>query len=176
MSTGFLNTWVRTVLVNGLKVHVTGRYHVNGTGVRHLPIWKNPTTGDYKVFGSLAELQQYLPKSGNTYYVARHAEAESNLGNAVIDAVPDENNPLTEHGRSQCAVAAEKLRAAGITHIVHSGMQRARETAEIIARELGLDPSAVVADVRIQEFRPGDEFEGKTWAEFNGQFGNISIS
>ena len=135
-----------------------------------LPIWKNPTTGDYKVFGSLAQLQQYVPKNGNTYFVVRHAQAQSNLGDAVIDAIPDENNPLTETGRSQCIATAKTLIGKGITHVVHSGMQRTRETAEIIARELGLDASLISSDTRITELQTGVQFEGKTWAEYNANY------
>ncbi len=134
-----------------------------------LPIWKNPKTGDFKVLGSLADLQQHLPKSGNKYFVVRHAEAESNL-TGIIDAIADENNPLTEAGIEQCKQAAESLRGEGITHIVHSGMQRTRETALAIARELGLPETAVSADSRIIELQTGAAYEGKTWDEYNANY------
>ncbi|MES2749598.1 MAG: class I tRNA ligase family protein [Patescibacteria group bacterium] len=135
-----------------------------------LPIWKNPKTGEYKVFGSLAELQQYIPQTNNTFFVMRHAQAHSNLGDAVIDAIPDEENPLTDTGREQCKVAAEQLKDAGITRIVHSGMQRTRETALAVAAELGLPESAVTVDTRITELQTGNAFEGKTWAEYNANY------
>ena len=134
-----------------------------------LPIWKNAVTGDYKVFGSLVELQQYVPKSGNTYFAIRHGEAESNV-TGVIDSIADETDPLTELGRAQCLFAAETLRQNGITHIVHSGMQRTRETAEIIASALGLPATAVTVDTRMTEHKIGPDYEGKTWKEFNLNF------
>ncbi|MFM2339573.1 MAG: hypothetical protein RLZZ360_209 [Candidatus Parcubacteria bacterium] len=134
-----------------------------------LPIWKNPTTGEVKVIGSLKDLQTYVRKSGNTYTITRHAEAESNLS-GVIDAIKDEANHLTETGKAQAKATAETLRVKGITRIVHSGMTRARETAELIANELGLSQAVVVADERLQEFKVGTAWEGKTWAEFNSQF------
>jgi isoleucyl-tRNA synthetase len=134
-----------------------------------LPIWKNPVTGDVKVIGSLKELQSYVRQSGNTYTITRHAEAKSNI-TGVIDAIQDDENHLTETGRTQAKATAESLRTRGITRIVHSGMTRARETAEIIATELGLGGDAVVADERLQEFKVGTEWEGKTWSEFNAQF------
>ncbi len=137
-----------------------------------LPIWKNPTTGDYKVFGSLADLQAYVPKTGNTFFVMRHAQAQSNVGDAVIDSIPDEENPLTEIGRTQCIEAAEQLKNAGITTIVHSGMQRTRETAMAVAKALGLPESAVTLDVRITELQTGAVYEGKTWAEYNANYAN----
>jgi isoleucyl-tRNA synthetase len=134
-----------------------------------LPIWKNPASGEVKVIGSLKELQTYVRQSGNTYTITRHAEAESNI-TGVIDSVKDEGNHLTETGKAQAAATAESLRQSGITRIVHSGMTRARETAEIIAAALGLPATAVVADARLEEFKVGTEWEGKTWAEFNAQF------
>ncbi len=136
-----------------------------------LPIWKNPATGDYKVFGSLAELQQYVPQSGNTYTIMRHAEAESNVS-GVINADPSTRNNLTDNGKAQALATAAALRDTGITRIVHSGMERARQTADVIAGELGLSAEVVTADARLQEFRPGGDFEGKTWSEFNAQFVN----
>ncbi len=134
-----------------------------------LPIWKNPATGEVKVIGSLTDLQSYVRQSGNTYTITRHAEAESNQ-TGVIDAIVDNDNHLTPTGRIQAKATAELLRTRGITKIVHSGMTRARETAEIIAAELGLGNDAIVADSRLQEFKVGTEWEGKTWTEFNAQF------
>jgi isoleucyl-tRNA synthetase len=134
-----------------------------------LPIWKNPTTGDYKVIGSLAELQMYVPKRNNTYTIMRHAQAGSNLS-GVIDAIADDQNPLTEVGVAQAKAAADTLRTKGITRIVHSGLQRARQSAEIIAEALGLAAQAVTTEPRLIEFQTGPAFEGKTWAEFNSQY------
>ena len=134
-----------------------------------LPIWKNPVTGAVHVMGSLADLKRYLPNRGNTYHIMRHAEAESNLS-GVIDAIADAGNVLTPAGIEMAKATAASLREAGLTRIVHSGMTRARMTAEIIASELGLPPEAVEADARLEEFKVGTEWEGKTWAEFNAQF------
>ncbi|MBP9717089.1 MAG: class I tRNA ligase family protein [Candidatus Pacebacteria bacterium] len=134
-----------------------------------LPIWKNPSTGEVKVIGSLKDLQARIRQSENTYTITRHAQAESNLS-GVIDAIKDDENHLTAAGRIQAAATAESLRERGITRIVHSGMTRARETAELIASALGLTADLVVADARLQEFKVGAEWEGKTWSEFNSQF------
>ncbi len=134
-----------------------------------LPIWKNPTTGAVHVMGSLDDLKRFLPHRGNSYHIMRHAEAESNLS-GVIDAIADAGNMLTPAGVEMAKATAHSLRTLGLTKIVHSGMTRARMTAEIIASELGLPAEAVVADERLQEFKVGTEWEGKTWAEFNAQF------
>jgi len=134
-----------------------------------LPIWKNPTTGEYKVFGSLAELQAHVPQRNNQYFVVRHAQAESNLTGA-INARPGVENPLTPEGREQCRAIAESVRAVGITKIVHSGLQRGRETAERVATELGLSADSIIEDARLLEYQVGEVWEGKAWNEFNAQF------
>jgi broad specificity phosphatase PhoE len=47
--------------------------------------------------------------------------------------------PLTELGREQAAKAAANLATSGATQILSSPAVRARETADIIAAELGLE-------------------------------------
>ena len=134
-----------------------------------LPIWRNPETKEYKVFGSLEELKEYVPKSGYTYLVMRHAEALSNT-TGQIDAMVDERNPLTEEGVAQCVKVAKELKKKGITRIVHSGMQRTRDTALRIAKELELPETAVVEDVRITELQTGEALEGKKWEDYEKLF------
>ncbi|HEY7975345.1 MAG TPA: histidine phosphatase family protein [Ktedonobacterales bacterium] len=64
-----------------------------------------------------------------TLYVVRHGKYES------ISRPPDDpDGPLTEMGAQQAALTAERLRGQPISAIHCSTLQRARETAEIIAR------------------------------------------
>lgn len=134
-----------------------------------LPIWRNLVTKEYKVFSSLKELQEYVPKSGNTYFVMRHGEAESNLSGS-IDAIKDEHNPLTETGRAQVEAQSLKLKDQGIDLIIHSGMQRTRQTAETVAGVLGLEANCVLEDNRITELQTGPSLEGKTWDEYEALY------
>ncbi len=134
-----------------------------------LPIWRNPKTQEYKVFGSLQELQQHVHKSGNTYLIMRHAEAQSNI-TGLIDSIPDENNPLTEKGKAQCTTAAEQLKGRKIDLIFHSGMQRTRDTALLVAEALGLPAEVVIEDKRLQELQTGVGLEGKTWDDYEAHF------
>jgi isoleucyl-tRNA synthetase len=136
-----------------------------------LPIWRNPATKEYKVFSSLAELQEYVPKSGNTYFVMRHGEAQSNI-TGEIDAIPDEHNALTVDGITQCTTAAEKLKAHNIDLIIHSGMERTRQTAETVASVLGLSAENILEDERITELQTGISLEGKTWDEYEALYAN----
>jgi len=69
--------------------------------------------------------------------------------------------PLTERGREQCARAAELIARFGIDRIVTSPLVRARESADIIARALGL---GITEDSNLEEVRFG-RWEGKTYDE-----------
>lgn len=79
-------------------------------------------------------------------YFVRHGET---LGNRrLVHQGPDE--PLTQKGRKQALHAALLLREEGIDTVICSTFARARETAAIIAEELGLPISA---DESLVEFR-----------------------
>lgn len=134
-----------------------------------LPIWRNPATKEYKVFGSLADLTAHAKKSGNQYWIMRHAESESNL-TGVIDSIVDEKNPLTEKGKQQCEDAAKQLVSSGVDLIFHSGMQRARDTALSLADTLGLPRESVIEDVRLTELKTGEKLEGKTWDAYEALY------
>ncbi len=136
-----------------------------------LPIWRNPVTKEYKVFSSLKELQVYVPKSGNTYFVMRHGEAQSNI-TGEIDAIADEHNSLTADGIAQCLKSAEALKDTKIDLIIHSGMQRTRQTAETVAGVLGLSSDYILEDERITELQTGIALEGKTWDEYEALYAN----
>ena len=134
-----------------------------------LPIWKNPTTGEYKVFGALTELQEYVARSGNTYRIMRHGQSESNVA-GVISAQVDNEDPLTEQGVQQVQAAAQSLKESQIDLIIHSDFKRTTQTAKIVAEELGLPENAVLVDERLREIQAGMHCEGKTWENYNDQF------
>ncbi len=71
-------------------------------------------------------------------FLVRHAEA--------AQGEPDELRPLTSIGRDQARRVGESLRKAGVSPclVLTSPLLRARETGELIAREVG-------ADVRVDE-------------------------
>ena len=129
-----------------------------------LPIWKNPETGEYKVFGSLKELQEYVPNNGNTFYVMRHGESEGNVRGVISTDIANDDN-VTENGKEQVKNTAEELKDSGIELIITSPFLRTKQTAEIMREELGLSADAVIEDGRIKEFDLSDDFEGKRWHE-----------
>jgi len=66
---------------------------------------------------------------------------------------------LNDRGRAQAVALAGRLTGRGIRHITASDLSRARETAEIIARHLGVADVAVDADLRERGY---GVFEGLT--------------
>jgi isoleucyl-tRNA synthetase len=121
-----------------------------------LPIWRNEKTKEYKVLGSLNDLKQYVPKSGNTYFLMRHGESESNQNNVTCTNI-DDVNPLTEKGKEQARRSAETLlKDVGIDMVIASPFQRTRETAEIVCEVLGLSAEQIVYDARLGEIQLGE--------------------
>jgi isoleucyl-tRNA synthetase len=133
-----------------------------------LPIWKNPKTGDINIFGSVDDMKRRTALSGNIYHMVRHGEAESNAKN-VLNSDPKLHNPLTQTGQDNARKAGRKLKKANIDLIFHSPLQRTRETAELIASELGLDGEASQEDNRLREVEFG-EFEGKSVEDYHSYF------
>lgn len=92
-------------------------------------------------------------------YLVRHGESEANVAHRFANGV--EGYPLTERGRGQAEVLAERLMAeldARPTDSLHtSPVRRALETAEVLADRLQTPLSS--PDAALAEFDVGD-FEG----------------
>ncbi len=133
-----------------------------------LPIWRNKETGEIKVIGSLEELKTFIPKSGNQYFITRHAESIFNTQN-ILNVDSGVNNGITEKGLEQIKILTEELKSKKIDLIYYSPLQRTKETAEKVAEGLGLDAEALIEDGRLLEMGFG-EFEGKTIDEYHAFF------
>ncbi len=77
---------------------------------------------------------------------------------------------LNQRGREQAAALAERLRPLALGRIFSSDLGRARETAQIVARQLAVP--TVVVDPRLRE-RGFGAFEGLTRDECASQFPEI---
>lgn len=75
--------------------------------------------------------------------------------------------PLSDRGRAQAVALAGRLRGQCVTHIVSSDLLRARETAEILSRALGVPLLAADPDLRERGFGC---FEGLTREECAARF------
>lgn len=90
-----------------------------------------------------------------TIHFLRHGESQANVDRSFANRV-DLPAALTTRGREQATDLAGRLAAVPLTHIYSSPLQRARETAEVIATRLGLRTIDVDA---LREYDTG-EFEG----------------
>ncbi len=135
-----------------------------------LPVWRNEKTNGYTVLGSLEDLHRYVPKSGNTYHLTRHGESELNT-QWILNGEAGVKNALTEKGKEQVDAAIAHLINKKIDIIYHSPLERTTQTAERIAKSLGISHEALIPDVRLLEMRFG-EFEGKEVNEYHAFFGS----
>jgi isoleucyl-tRNA synthetase len=132
-----------------------------------LPVWQNDK-GENTVIGSIEELKKYTKKSGNKYFVMRHAEAENNTL-SVISSKADNPHHVTEKGKEQMVDAIKQLKKEKIDLIIASPFVRTRETAEIAADGIGIDKSQIIYEQRIQELDAGD-LEGVSVEEYHAYF------
>lgn len=101
-------------------------------------------------------------------YLIRHGEAVTNIDGSVAGTQGDKG--LTEKGREQAARLRDRLAATGEIEanvLIASTLERARQTAEIIAPALGLP---IIADDDVQEMRVG-EADGMSREDFVAQYG-----
>lgn len=93
-------------------------------------------------------------------YFARHGQTKLNLAGKISGRTETD---LTDEGRVQAKLAGQKAKKLQIDLIVCSPMSRAVETAQIIAKEVGIDPKKVVQQKLVIE-RDFGELEGKPYA------------
>jgi broad specificity phosphatase PhoE len=100
-------------------------------------------------------------------YLARHGQTAYNLERRFQGQLPV---PLDDTGRAQAAELAERAAAHGFAALCSSPLLRARETAEIVARRVALEPRE---DARFMETDAGDwtdllfsDVQAKAPAEF----------
>jgi len=91
--------------------------------------------------------------------LARHGETDDNVPPPRVQGWID--TPLNAGGRAQARELAAALRPRGLAAVYSSHLARARETADIVAAELGLE---VVVDERLAESRRGS-WEGRLLEE-----------
>jgi probable phosphoglycerate mutase len=92
----------------------------------------------------------------NRILLARHGQTAWNALGKLQGHTDIELDPT---GREQARALAHAVRDAGVTRLRSSDLARARETAAIVATELGLPPPEVDPDLRERRF---GVFEGLT--------------
>lgn len=133
-----------------------------------LPVWICPSCKKEKVVGSIEELKPQLVER-NTFFFVRHGLAEHNAGD-ILDSGSDHSH-LTSEGKEAIKKLAQELRDKNITRIISSPITRTKETAEILAQELGV--STVDYDERLWEIRTGIFDKGPT-AKYHAFFQSLT--
>jgi 2,3-bisphosphoglycerate-dependent phosphoglycerate mutase len=96
-----------------------------------------------------------------TLLLARHGETDDNIEPIRIQGWID--TPLNDTGRAQAAELAERVAAeeVPVASLWSSQLARAKETADIVGRRIGLEPTV---DARLAEGNRG-RLEGRLWQE-----------
>jgi broad specificity phosphatase PhoE len=92
-------------------------------------------------------------------YFCRHGETHANASGHWSGTF---ETPLTETGKQQAKLAGEHAKDLGIDYIICSPLGRARETAEIIAEEIGFPLENIEHNSLFIERHFG-QMEGKPW-------------
>ncbi len=137
-----------------------------------LPVWRSYDGSEQVVIGSVDELKKRTKRSGNKYFVMRHGEAKGNAANR-INGRPDPENILTERGREQSETTAAALVGTGIQYIYTSPLPRAKETAEIVAKKIGLSLDRIIEDTRLIEGQFG-AMEGMPIEDYEKRYPHLA--
>jgi isoleucyl-tRNA synthetase len=135
-----------------------------------LPVWVSEGGEEKVLVGSISELKDKIGRK-NRFYVLRHGEAQKNVENIVSsdNTVP---SSVTEKGREEIKKSLKEIANNKIDLIFSSPLIRAKETAEIVAKELGINPREIIFDERIKETQTG-EFNGRPSTDYHSFFSSL---
>lgn len=107
-------------------------------------------------------------KLRNQYFILRHGQTIFQTKKKGFIYPWPEKNPicLTEKGEEQIKLAAQKIKKEKIEAIYSSDIPRTRQTAKVVAKELGLK---INFDKRLRDINLGI-YRGKTIKEFRHDF------
>ena len=111
--------------------------------------------------GAVPEFEEKRPHR-TRIFLARHGESEHNIAEVPYFAGGslEQDTPLTEKGIESAKKVAERLREAHVEILVSSDLKRSKQTAEVIAQELGY-PVEIIELEGLREVHVG-ELTGKT--------------
>lgn len=134
-----------------------------------IPAWECQDCGKYDVIGSLKELGK--KNRGNNYFTLRHGETKNNIDNKIYTDAENKETSLTKKGERQIREQVSELKKSKIDLIFASPYKRTKDTANLIAKELGIK---VVTDKRLRELEVG-EFKGQPEKVYEDYFENDDL-
>lgn len=120
-----------------------------------IPVWESVDGEERVVVGSVEDLMLHTKTRGNRFFVMRHGQAQNNV-EGVLDSTNEKKWPLTETGIQEVAEGAKTLKDEAVVHIYASPFERTKQTAEQMAKELGIAVDSITYDERLREFSFGD--------------------
>jgi len=133
-----------------------------------LPIWKSDS-GKMMFVNSIQDLRKKTKKSGNKYFIMRHGQAGNNIEGSVHYKELNIKANLTEKGKTQVLENSKNFKEK-IDIVISSPFNRARETTEIVCKQINFPLEKVIYDERIREWDPSSVFEGKSREIFKGYY------
>jgi len=124
-----------------------------------LPVWECNKCKQQKVIGSIDDIKKEFGVRNN-FFVMRHGQAESNVAKVVSSQLGSDRG-LTEKGRAQASEAGKMIKEKNIDLIIASPFLRTKETAELVAQAVGIDPQKIIFDERLREVNTG-KFDGQS--------------
>jgi isoleucyl-tRNA synthetase len=132
-----------------------------------LPVWQCKECNHLDVIGSKKDLlsKKYTT---NKYFILRHGQTINQVRKEplIYDWPSISTYPLTKKGKQQILKVAKKLKTEKIDLIYSSDSLRTRQTAKIVAKELGVK---VYFDKRLRDVNLG-VYAGKIVKEFHRDF------
>lgn len=133
-----------------------------------LPLWKCKNCNNIEVIGSREDLKKQK-FSTNRYFILRHGIAKQNV-KGIISSSPEGKFPLTLIGKSQIKKTAKDLKKIlgkeKLDVIFSSDLQRCKETAEIVSKELGAE---IIFSKKLRELDFG-KYDGSSITEYQKEF------
>lgn len=134
-----------------------------------MPVWKCEECGEQEITGSLKELNTRAYYKNNIFLL-RHGQSDHNVigGVGPLDEPKGKESKLTQKGIAQVKKSAKLLKKHKIDVILSSDVYRTRQTAELVAQELG-KPVKFYPELR--EIKNG-AYQNITEKEFHALFKN----